>query len=637
MRLAAIHIENFRCLRSADIEIGPATVLVGANGTGKSSVLHALNWFFAGGTLELDDVTGHEQGLTTSVTAVFRDFDKADRDALGKYVEGDAATFERRWSEDGGERLTGRSRALPAFETVRAEPSAGPQRSAYQRFREDHPEFGLPNVTSAQAAMDAMNEWEVGNPEALESSSTSATHLFGAVGSARLAGRFDYVLIPAVAQVDKEVRDGRGTLLRQLLDRFISVRPEVRAQLADVAADARDRANEIIRQEGYTELASLAKGLTSDLQRLVPGAEVRLQPIPVDLPVPSASIGLTITDAGLETQVDHQGHGVQRSLFMAMVQQLAAPRAPEGDGVSAPRLLLAIEEPELFQHPLQARHLAKTLSRLAGDDTGIQVVYATHSEHFVSLADFTAIRRFHRDGSQGPAISSITQATVARVAARLDGVVARDEIATRVRIALARGLEQAVFARGVVIVEGRTDAAILEGLAEREGEGLDASGIAIVPAGGKTRLLLPWAVLEELGVPTFVLFDGDSGLGERLRAKGQSADVVDRNVADTCRLNEQILRVLGDDRPELIPGTRVRATFACFQDELEAELAAWDDFTVQHARILDELGDYREKSEDAYRTAARVAAGPVPATFERILTAARGLTASRAMPQPTGR
>jgi predicted ATP-dependent endonuclease of OLD family len=42
-----LEVKNFRCLRDVTIELGPLTVLVGPNASGKSAVLRALmlpNW-----------------------------------------------------------------------------------------------------------------------------------------------------------------------------------------------------------------------------------------------------------------------------------------------------------------------------------------------------------------------------------------------------------------------------------------------------------------------------------------------------------------------------------------------------------------------------------------------------------------
>ena len=42
MRITAVRIWNFRGIRSLDLELGPVTVLIGENNTGKTSVLDAL-------------------------------------------------------------------------------------------------------------------------------------------------------------------------------------------------------------------------------------------------------------------------------------------------------------------------------------------------------------------------------------------------------------------------------------------------------------------------------------------------------------------------------------------------------------------------------------------------------------------
>jgi predicted ATP-dependent endonuclease of OLD family len=56
----------------------------------------------------------------------------------------------------------------------------------------------------------------------------------------------------------------------------------------------------------------------------------------------------------------------------------------EGPAGSPRTLMLAVEEPELYQHPLQARALAATLERLAGTEgpRAIQVACSTHSRYF---------------------------------------------------------------------------------------------------------------------------------------------------------------------------------------------------------------------------------------------------------------
>jgi predicted ATP-dependent endonuclease of OLD family len=46
MKIKSVRIRNFRSIKEQTIEFDDYTCLVGANGSGKSNVLHALNVFF---------------------------------------------------------------------------------------------------------------------------------------------------------------------------------------------------------------------------------------------------------------------------------------------------------------------------------------------------------------------------------------------------------------------------------------------------------------------------------------------------------------------------------------------------------------------------------------------------------------
>lgn len=43
MKISTISVSGFRCLKKVEVE--DYSVLIGANGSGKSSVLYALDWF----------------------------------------------------------------------------------------------------------------------------------------------------------------------------------------------------------------------------------------------------------------------------------------------------------------------------------------------------------------------------------------------------------------------------------------------------------------------------------------------------------------------------------------------------------------------------------------------------------------
>jgi predicted ATPase len=66
--IRSIEFENYRSLKKARLEFGPLTVLVGGNGTGKSSVLRALMWDQFG--LRKEDVTDRAAKRTIQLRIV---------------------------------------------------------------------------------------------------------------------------------------------------------------------------------------------------------------------------------------------------------------------------------------------------------------------------------------------------------------------------------------------------------------------------------------------------------------------------------------------------------------------------------------------------------------------------------------
>jgi predicted ATPase len=68
--IRSAHIENFRCLHDLTLELGPLTVLVGPNASGKSAILHALD-----PTIPWNDANGwrHEPGAAIKMRVELTD------------------------------------------------------------------------------------------------------------------------------------------------------------------------------------------------------------------------------------------------------------------------------------------------------------------------------------------------------------------------------------------------------------------------------------------------------------------------------------------------------------------------------------------------------------------------------------
>ena len=62
MKIEKIRIENFRCFKDEEIYLDDYTCFIGANGSGKSTILYALNVFFR-----------HDKGSPTDVVKLTAD------------------------------------------------------------------------------------------------------------------------------------------------------------------------------------------------------------------------------------------------------------------------------------------------------------------------------------------------------------------------------------------------------------------------------------------------------------------------------------------------------------------------------------------------------------------------------------
>src|SRR4051794_12810861 len=184
-----------------------------------------------------------------------------------------------------------------------------PMRKAYADLRAAQPALGLPVATTQLAVEDAMTGWEDAHPDDLEESRISATHLFGFTGGSRLNGRFDFVLVPAVSDPEAETRDARGTLLRQLLDRLVGDQAALHTSLKTLESDVLRQVEEIVRIESGDRLREVSELVSDELQRLVPGRRVVLEPKDPVFRMPDLGVSLRVEEGGLETEVGRQGHG----------------------------------------------------------------------------------------------------------------------------------------------------------------------------------------------------------------------------------------------------------------------------------------------------------------------------------------
>ncbi|AKQ42264.2 hypothetical protein CP97_09895 [Aurantiacibacter atlanticus] len=153
------------------IDVGAHTALIGGNGTGKSSVLKALQAFYSTSKkLPSDDFYGRDEDLEVRIELTYNQLTPLEAESFASRVRNGELVVTRIFDQTASTgRYHGSVLQNPDFVPIRGHIQAGPRRDAYRDLRNNNPAYAdLPAVTSATQADEAMSAWETNNAGALE-------------------------------------------------------------------------------------------------------------------------------------------------------------------------------------------------------------------------------------------------------------------------------------------------------------------------------------------------------------------------------------------------------------------------------------------------------------------------------------
>lgn len=625
MKIQSVRIKNFRALKDVSIPFDAVTTFIGPNGTGKSTVLRALDWYFNGkpNSLTEKDCSFGAGDEDIEVQVTFTDITDKDRNALGKYAPGESATFTawKRRSPNGSDVLSANAKGFPDFNAIKAASGATAKKDLYGDLRRSRPDLNLPAATTGAAVEQAMTTWEASHTDKLvDAPEALQTNFFGFNSGGKMSGLFDFVLVTADLRASEESIDGKSSIIGRILERSID-RTAADEAIAKIVEESRAKQQNVYQEKFKEQLDTITTQLNEVVKSYSPGRAVTVSPAEVELKAPRTTFDVAVLDGTTETAVERQGHGFQRTLLISALQLLAQSGAASAEGV----ICLAIEEPELFQHPIQAQTFAKVLRSLA-EDAGkrIQVTYATHSPYFLEARHFDQVRRLTRSSDETPVVT-VHVATVANVKAKLHGVLNADTVDRHLDGIVANQLAVALFAYRAFLVEGTTESSVFYGIADRVSLGsLEAAGVSIVSAGGKASIPLAHAILTSIGIPVYTLFDADGGFEARAKANGKAKEKIDAERKSHVAANRAALKYFGRTEEDF-PSAVVADDVAIFEDHLEAFLSAnWAEWDTACKDVEAVTGICLAKNQLAYRTATLKAGGTVPEMLMQILAKAKG-------------
>lgn len=523
MIIESVRIENFRGFKDETILFGDYSCFVGPNGAGKSTILTALNVFFRQykdsktdlSKLSADDfhhknvsepikITVTFTGLTDQAKTDLADYVRQDKlivSAVAKYDPG----LERAEVRQFGNRL-GMEEFRRYFEADKKGENATALKAIYDEIKDNHPALPVAKTKGEMAA--ALQSFEAANPSKC-SLIPSEDQFYGATkGANRLAPHVQWVFVPAVKDITEESQESKNSGLGQLLGRTIRSKVDFAEKVGKLRDSLRIEYQAMLDAE-QSVLDSLSVSLEVKLKDWAhPEATAKVlwtQDSEKSVKVEEPWAHIKIGERGFEGQLARFGHGMQRSYMLTLLQELA-------DDETGPTLILAIEEPELYQHPPQARYLAEVLHDLS---QGAQIVLCTHSPLFVPGDDFETVRVVREYGR--PAESRVSQLSYKDLSESLhtagQKLLKETGMLAKLYPALSSGLNEMFFCKVLVLAEGIEDVAYITAYLSLSGlmSQFRRHGCHIVPVGGKSEIMKPLAMAKQLQIPVYVVLDADTG------------------------------------------------------------------------------------------------------------------------------
>ncbi|MDX1993684.1 MAG: ATP-dependent endonuclease [bacterium] len=538
MRIKAVHIENFRCILDETLEFDNLTMLLGANGAGKSTFLRAIDLFYSPSpTVTADDFFAGDTSTPIVISITYSNLSDKAKDRFTKYLSDDALTVDMviTWNEKPEASYHGTHLQNPDFEHIysAAKVNKTEARSLYTKLREEEKYQELPNARKYEEVLEGLQTWEEANPDKCERRRDDGQFFgFRAVGRSYLFDYSRFLFISAVRDASQDAVEGKNSIITRLMDLVVRNALASREELTKFKAEAQRQYEELLKPEHLTELSTLREQLTNTLKTFVPNAAIDLewqQLEQLNIPMPKANVGLV--EDGYKTKVEMTGHGLQRAFIFTLLQHLALAQReqPVQQDQSAenevqfevPSFMIAIEEPELYQHPNRQRYFGRVLRKLAnGDLSGvvddIQLVCATHSPLFVDPLHFDEVRIIRKQQlDEGlPKTAKCYHARYDDVAKQMGEIKGDfrytvDRLRATMPQMMSPFINEGFFADVVVIVEGESDRAILLEVSNQLTIDLESMGISIVPTIGKGNLVIPAVIFRSLNIPTYLLWDCD--------------------------------------------------------------------------------------------------------------------------------
>lgn len=194
---------------------------------------------------------------------------------------------------------------------------------------------------------------------------------------------------------------------------------------------------------------------------------------------------------GKSFDVDEVGSGMQNLILLSIFQTYAE--------LMGGKVILAIEEPELYLYPQAQRELYRIFKELSEKS---QIFYTTHNPNFVDASRAHEIEMLQKDRESGTYNLQKSEHLTPENA---------EKEKYKIYTQFSTERNELFFARKVLLVEGDSDKILWSTLAkEKYNIDIDGGGISIIECGGKAGVVYFIGVCRLLGIQNyFSVWDED--------------------------------------------------------------------------------------------------------------------------------
>lgn len=363
MKISKIKITGFRSIKGPiSINLGQITALIGANNVGKSNIISAINrvlgrdWVTVN-TFDEEDVFNNDPQQDICIDILFDEPFKFEQ-FKGICLEIPKLRFlytrYKNGENKGKRRLEKHCLKLnddPVMK-YKARPQKGKQ-----------PEFE-PFTTIPQDIQESIPVIYIGTDRSLKS---------------QLPNYRNSLLGTLLNDINKDFqREGNTMVVKDRQGKDVEISRKKRFLDCITAAMKALQTDELVALEKSIKKNALHQlGFDSELE----GDKLDIQFAPFTSLDFYKSLELFVVENNFRINATELGGGFQNALVIAIMKAFEE-RKKQG-------AIFLIEEPEMFLHPQMQRSLYKTIRNIGKTN---QIIYITHSPHFVTIPEFDEIR-----------------------------------------------------------------------------------------------------------------------------------------------------------------------------------------------------------------------------------------------------